>query len=224
MNAGRLFLMAAILYGAFPASAPAVDFYAGVKGGLGLNGFWGAQAADSAGMTGTVRAGFCGGGLASAQFTDFAACQVEFLYAMKGKVSRGSFGTTAIEKQWNMDCLEIPVLAKFILPGKSARPLLYIGPSLGFPFTSTCRVKTRTSAPAAPNGFISSDTTYDLKNNTGGFDAGLAIGFGMDFAIETGVIVFDLRCTPGFVSWDTRAGRDIKNYCIAFMVGYAYKF
>jgi hypothetical protein len=224
MKAWHLFFICAMLCGVIPVSTPAADFYAGIKGGLGLSGFWGSQAADSAGMSGTVRAGFCGGALVTAQVNDFVACQLEFLYAMKGKTSRGAYPTMSIEKQWNMDCLEIPLLVKFTYPGKNARPLVYIGPSFAFPFTSTYRVKTRTDAPTAPNGFISSDSTYDIKNNTGSFDAGLAIGCGMDFVIETGVIIFDLRFTPGFFSWNTQAGQDIKNYCIAFMIGYAYKF
>ncbi|HUI93380.1 MAG TPA: porin family protein [Chitinivibrionales bacterium] len=224
MKFWRLFLLCAALCESFPASAPAVDFYAGVKGGLGLSGFWGAQAADSAGMSATVLAGFCGGAAAWAQFNDFFAGQLEFLYAMKGNSSRGASGATTVEKQWNMDCLEIPLLAKFTYPGKNARPLLYIGPSFGFPFTSKYRVKTTTEAPAAPNGYVSTDTTFDLKSNTSALDVGIAVGFGMDFVIEYGIIIFDLRATPGFISWDTRLDHDIKNYSIVFMIGYAYKF
>jgi hypothetical protein len=224
MKAWGLFFICAMLCGAAPVSAPAADFYAGIKGGLGLSGFWGAQAADSAGMTGTVRAGFCGGALVAAQFNDFTACQLEFLYAMKGKASRGAYATMSIEKQWNMDCLEIPLLAKFTYPAKNARPLVYIGPSFAFPLLSTYRVITHTDAPGTPTGFISSDSTYNIKSSTSAFDIGLAVGFGMDFVIETGVIIFDLRCTPGFISWDRQAGQDKKNYCIAFMIGYAYKF
>jgi hypothetical protein len=224
MKVWRLFFIGAILFGAAPVSAPAADFYAGIKGGLGLSGFWGAQAADSAGMTGTVRAGFCGGALVTAQFNDFVACQLEFLYVMKGKTSRGAYATVSIEKQWDMDCLEIPLLAKFIYPAKNARPLVYVGPSFAFPLSSTYRVKTRRDAPSTPAGFISSDSTCNIKSSTSAFDIGLAVGFGMDFVIETGVIIFDLRCTPGFISLDRQAGQDKKNYCIAFMIGYAYKF
>jgi hypothetical protein len=220
MRTWRLFFVCAILCGAIPVSAPAADFYAGIKGGLGLSGFWGAQAADSAGMSGTVRAGFCGGALVAAQFNDFVACQLEFLYAMKGKTSRGAYAAMSIEKQWDMDCLEIPLLAKLTYPAKNARPLVYIGPSFAFPLSSTYRVMKRHDDPGTP----ALDSTYNIKSGTSAFDVGLAIGCGMDFVIETGVIIFDLRCTPGFISWDRQAGQDKKNYCIAFMIGYAYKF
>jgi hypothetical protein len=224
MKVLRLFFVCAILCGAAPVTALAADFYAGVKGGLGLSGFWGAQAADSTGMTGTVRAGFCGGALVTAQFNDFTAGQIEFLYAMKGKISNGAYGAMSVQKQWNMDYLEIPLLAKFTWPAKNARPLVYTGPSLAFPLSSTYKLTTQRNDPGTPGVATSSDSTYNVKSGTSAFDVGLAIGCGMDFVIETGIIIFDLRYTPGFISWDRQAGQDKKNYCIAFMIGYAYKF
>jgi hypothetical protein len=224
MKVLRLFFVCAILCGAVPGSAAAADFYTGIKGGLGLSGFWDAQAADSAGMTGTVRAGFCGGALVTAQFNEVVACQLEFLYAMKGNISRGTYAAMSVQKQWNMDYLEIPLLAKFSWPGKNARPLVYAGPSFALPLLSTYRLATQRDDPGTPGGLTSWDSTYTIKNTASAFDLGLAIGCGMDFVIETGIIIFDLRYTPGFISWDRQAGQDKKNYCIAFMIGYAYKF
>jgi hypothetical protein len=200
------------------AAAPlhAVDFYAGVKGGLGLAGFWGAAGGDSASMTGSLRAGFCGGAMAAALFTDHVGVQVEMLYAQKGKTESGDFPTLAKQEEWKSDYLEIPVLCRFSIPLKSSRILMYAGPSFSYLLSSTYTLTTQTEASDKKA------TISDRKDSTNSFDAGPAAGGGMEFDIPTGEIIFDLRLTGGLVAADRQVDR--KNYVITFLIGYAFKF
>jgi Outer membrane protein beta-barrel domain len=212
----------AALLAAVPSHALATDFYAGVKGGVGLSGFWGANAGDSAGFTDNVRAGFCGGLVGVAQLNENIGLQAELLYAQKGKSSSGDFATFATQNDWKSDYLEIPLLFRLCYPLKGSRVLVYAGPSLSFLLSSTLTV-TRTDEGGQQT--VSSENTW---GTTSAFDAALAVGGGMEFEIPTGEIIFDVRFTPGFVTTDRETGQDkqldIKNYLVSFMVGYAFKF
>jgi hypothetical protein len=218
------FIVCLALLGISPISASATDFYAGVKAGIGLSSLWGNNSTDSSGMSATLLPGFCGGVSAALHFSEYIGGQIEVLYFIKGKTSGGDYPALSLEKQWKTDYLEIPLLLKAYYPIKNALPLIYIGPSFAFTLSSKYRVMTQKDDPKNRDGFISTDTTYDIRDKTSLFDAGLAVGGGMEFSIETGAIIFDVRYTPGFISREKNAGLDIKNYMLSFMVGYVYKF
>jgi hypothetical protein len=218
-----LFILCQVLLPCVPFPASAIDYYIGLKGGLGLSDFWGTGNIDSAGMKSTMNAGFFGGGLFSAQFNDYVGAQFECMYAMKGKLIDGDYPSISIEKVWNINYIEMPLILKLSLPIKNARPLVYAGPSFAFPVSSSYRIITQQET-SIPGEYKSTDTTIDLKSSTAGFDVGLVIGGGMDFFIESGVIIFDIRYTLGFLSWNNEPGKDIRNSLVSFIIGYAYKF
>ncbi len=211
------FIVVTIFLAAELAPAAAVDFYVGVKGGLGLSDFWGAQAADSAGFTGSGRAGFCGGAMAAAQFNDFTGCQIELLYESKGKNSAG----LDMSKEWSSAYLDIPLTFKLCYPLRQARALVYAGPSLSLLLSSSFTV-TNTD-------YVGDQaSTVNTFGRTTPWDLGLCAGGGMEFDITTGEIVFDLRFTPGFIDTQRDKGlngkqNDVKNVLVSFMVGYGYK-
>jgi opacity protein-like surface antigen len=205
----------------------AADFYAGVKGGLALSDYWGATSVDSAGFTGTVAAGFCGGIVGVGQFTDNLGVQVETLFFQKGHAGANNSSTTNIEKDRQADYLEIPLLCRLCFPLKAERALVYAGPSFSYLLLSTSTTTTQSG------GGDKTVTVVDTKASTSLTDIGIAVGGGMEFDIPTGEIIFDVRCTPGFITTDrgnkqtgqSGAGQgDIKNLAVSFMVGYAFKF
>jgi len=223
----RKFVLCGAILAFGVAHARAADFYAGVKGGLSLSDYWGATSVDSAGFAGTVAAGFCGGIVGVGQFTDNFGVQAEALFFQKGHASANNSSTTSIEEDRQADYLEIPLLCRLCLPLKAERALVYAGPSFSYLLFSTYTTTTQ------PNGGNQTVTVVDTRSSTSLLDIGLAVGGGMEFDIPTGEIIFDLRCTPGFLTTDrgnnaagqSGAGqRDIKNLAISFMVGYAFKF
>jgi Outer membrane protein beta-barrel domain len=209
-----LLFVVLILFGVAPSHA--VDFYAGVKGGLGLAGFWGAAARDSATMTGSLRAGFCGGAVGAALFTGNVGVQAEVLYAQKGKTESGDYSTLAVQEEWKADYLEVPVLCRLSFPLKASRILVYAGPSFSYLLSSSYTLTTQTDV------LDKKTTVIDRKDSTNSFDAGPAAGGGMEFDIPAGEIIFDLRFTGGLIAADRQLDR--KNYLITFMIGYAFKF
>jgi|WetSurMetagenome_2_1015567.scaffolds.fasta_scaffold00209_28 hypothetical protein len=227
--------MASYLRAFFPAvllvfgtgTTHAATFYAGVKAGLGMSGFWGADAGDSASMTGSLRAGFCGGAVGTALLSDNIGVQAEVLYAQKGKTAKGGSSAVAIIEEWKSDYLEVPLLCRLGFPLKDSRVLIYAGPSLSYLLASNYRVATQSTV------WGNTANTTDVKSGSNVFDVGLAGGGGMEFDIPTGEVIFDVRFTPGFVTTcretdlgtQTNVGRrDVKNYLITFMIGYAFKF
>jgi hypothetical protein len=205
----------------------AADFYAGVKGGLALSDYWGATSVDTAGFTGTVAAGFCGGLVGVAQFTDNLGVQAEALFFQKGHASTGNSSTTSVEKDRQADYLEIPLLCRLCFPLKAERAVVYAGPSFSYLLLSTL---TTTTQPSGGNQIA---TVVDTRPGTSLLDIGLAVGGGMEFDIPTGDIIFDVRFTPGFITTDrgnnaagqSGAGQgDIKNLSVSFMIGYEFKF
>jgi len=96
-------------------------------------------------------------------------------------------------------------------------------PSLAFPLSSTYKLTTQRNDPGTPGGTTSSDSTYNVKSGASAFDLGLAIGCGMISSLKRGSSFLTCGSLP--ILFRGQAGRqDKKNYCIAFMIGYAYKF
>ncbi|HMD68879.1 MAG TPA: porin family protein [Chitinivibrionales bacterium] len=216
----RLAMCAALIAFA-PLPSHSADFYAGVKGGLGLAGLWGADAGDTASMTGSLRAGFCGGAMGAVLFTANIGVQAEVLYAQKGKTSSGDNAGTSFQEEWKSDYVEVPVVCRLSYPLKMSRVLGYAGPSFSYLLSSSYTKSTQSDVSG------NSTAVTDTRESTSAFDVGLALGGGMEFDIRTGEIIFDLRFTPGFITTDGRDNvrrLDTKNYLITFLIGYAFKF
>lgn len=199
----------------------------GIKGGIGLSSFWGKDAADTAGMTATFRSGVCAGIMASLNFSEHFAGQLELLYSMKGKSSIGDFATYSKGITLKTDYAEAPLLLKFSYPvGEISRLILCAGPTFSF-LISSRKDSTITSQPAQN---ILIDSSLDMRSRTNPYDIGITAGAGIAVKGGPGDVLFEVRYTLGLLNKykltdeEKRANTrqpDIKNSYIAFLVGYS---
>jgi hypothetical protein len=226
----KIFFSAAVLcILIFSVNSMALQLNAGLKGGLSLGNLTGkmAEQADSS-SNGSLKAGFAGYGLFGIDVIDNFGAQIELGYVGKGK-SWTDKSNSKNTVSFNFNYLEIPVLAKGMLPLGPIKPMLYVGPTFGFLVSSS--VKMHSEEP----GFPTQDTTMSIPDSTrNGFDFGLAIGAGSTFSLGQGAIIFDVRYTFGFISVPkltqsekNAGGQDsdveMKTGTLAIMVGYQFK-
>jgi Outer membrane protein beta-barrel domain len=195
----------------------------GLKGGIGLSSFWGHDAADSAGMTTTMRSGVCAGAMLALNFNDFVSGQVEFLYSMKGKSAIGDYATYSKGITSMTDYFELPLLFRFQYPmGEISRLILFAGPTFSFLVSS----KEDSTVQYQPSQVMKIDTTVDEKSQTNPYDVGITVGGGMAVKGGPGNVLFEVRYTLGLLTKVKASGAngrqlDIKNSYIAFLVGYS---
>lgn len=114
-----LLLLSALLL-AVPASA---QLSGGVRGGLNVASFSGADAPGT-----EARLGAVGGAFVRYDVTPAVALQVEALYSQEGAEDPDNFGT------YKLDYVDVPVLLRLGVPvSRFADAGVYIGPSLGVP-------------------------------------------------------------------------------------------
>jgi hypothetical protein len=212
----------------FTASSFAMKMDAGVKGGLSLSNLMGkgVEFADTS-MDPSMRMGFTGYGFFGVDFTDNIGAQIELGYAQKGKsyaFKTESKNTVAL----NFDYLEIPILVKGMYPVGDLKPMIYVGPTMGFMLASN--EKMHMEAP------VSMDTTITIEDSTrNGFEFGLAFGVGTTYKVGPGAILLDIRYTLGLTTIpklsdaDKAAGAkeadvEMKTGTLGFMVGYQMDF
>lgn len=202
----------------------------GLKGGIGLSGYWGKDAADSAGMTATMRSGVCAGAMLTLNFNEYIAGQVEFLYSMKGKSAIGDYASYSKAIAVKTDYFEMPLLFRFGYPvGEISRLILCAGPVLSLLVSS----KKDSTVMYQPSQTVKTDVTVDLKSRTSPFDFGITAGGGMAVKGGPGEVLFEVRYTLGMLTKeklseeDKRADvrrPDIKNSYISFLLGYSIAF
>jgi hypothetical protein len=199
----------------------------GIKGGIGLSSFWGNDARDSAGMNTTMRSGGCAGALCAVNFNEYLAGQVELLYSMKGKSSIGDYPAYSKGITVKADYLEAPLLLKFSYPvGDISRLFVNGGPVFSFLASST----KDSTLIRLPSQITIIDTTFDTRSRTNAYDVGAMFGGGMAVKGGPGEVIFEVRCTLGFLNkyklteGEKLAGMrqpDIKNSYFAFLLGYS---
>ncbi len=130
-------------------------------------------------------------GLAAGGFLTFAlgpnfALQPEVVYAMKGSVyEEGGYKYT-----FKFNYLDVPILFKYRFPTEGRmRPNLFAGPIPSFKLSAKLKEE-------APSG----DREGDFEH-VKGLDLGLALGGGIDFAMASSTITFDIRYTLGLTEW-----------------------
>jgi hypothetical protein len=212
---------------ALPVFAETGLFTVGIKGGIGLAGFWGKDAADTTGMTTTMRSGLSAGAMLALNFSEFFAGQLEFLYSMKGKSAIGDYASYSKGITIRTDYFEIPVLFRFSYPvGEISRLILCAGPTFSFCISS----KEDSTVEYEPSQIIRIDTTVDLKSRTNPFDVGMTVGGGMAVKGGPGEVLFEVRYTLGLLDKyeltdeEKRANTpqpDVKNSYITFLIGYS---
>ena len=185
----------------------AKELTGGVKAGINITNLSGDDIEDADSKMGIV-----GGGFITYKISDMFAIQPELLFSMKGCKFDEDGGDATLK----LNYLEIPVLAKFLIPMKeNIKPNVYLGPSLGILM----------SAKYDWEGGGESGTE-DVKDDLKSVDFGLVFGGGVDFPIGEGIMTFDARYTMGLSSFreddDDGTSYDWKNKAISFIVGYAF--
>jgi hypothetical protein len=156
--------------------------------------------------------GSCLGGFVTYSLNEMIALQPEVLYTMKGATwEEEVFGET-LEITWTLDYLEIPILAKVVIPTQgTVKPNLFIGPALG--------INLRGKAKAELAGETEEADIEDLKST----DLGLVFGAGLDFGLPHSAITVDGRYVMGLSTIDdSEAKADVKNGVMTFTVGYSF--
>lgn len=151
------------------ARAQSANF--GLKAGVSLTGFTGADAGNSA-----YKFGFNGGVMANFAFNDMLSIQPEVLYSLKG--AKPTSAANSSDDRINLGYIDVPVLVQ-IATGKTGL-FFEAGPQIGF--LTSARYK-----------FNSVDVDY--KDYTNSVDFGYAAGLG--FKAASGPLI-GLRYNGGF--------------------------
>ncbi len=200
---------------------PNSSLASGVKGGIKLGvssaKFHSDDLADLEALLGLdskSRIGLCAGGFITFNITEMFAIQPEVLYTMKGaKYESEIFGETL--KIWiNLAYLEIPVLAKIIVPTPGrVKPSIFAGPVFALKLSSKIKFEA-----------LGQSSEEDIENMKGR-EFGLIIGAGLDFgfgALGKGKMTLDIRYNLALSKIYDVEGNDLKNGAFSLMVGFSF--
>jgi len=177
----------------------------GVKGGLNMAKVTGDDVEEADWKMGGV-----GGVFLTYAISEIFSVQPELLFSMKG--SKETFADTTYS--YKVNYIEIPLLAKVYLPTEGKiKPHLFAGPAIGILLSAKA-----TSDPG--------DEEIDFKDETKSTDFGFLAGAGVEYKMESGSVLFDVRYEVGLTTIDKGDGEaaDIKNSAISFMAGYGFAF
>jgi opacity protein-like surface antigen len=200
-----LVLASIVLLAAYPLLAEGMTF--GVKAGANMSTLIGDDVKDVKWKGGAI-----GGVFLTYAFSDIFAVQPEVLFTMKG--GKQTFGDTTYTLKGNY--VEIPVLAKVYLPMEGKfKPHIFAGPALGILVTA--------KSSADPG------IEVDVKDQTKSTEVGILGGVGLEYKMETGCVLLDVRYEVGLTRIAKKSEGetdepDVKNSVISFMVGYGYAF
>jgi len=213
--------MAGILAGSLAVSSTALEMSAGVKGGLAMANLTGKDATPPRGGEKKMLLGANAGGVFTINFAPMFGAELDLFYSMKG--AKGTVGSA--EDNLKYDYLDIPLLAKFIVPMEGAiKPVVFVGPSFGILL----------SAKEEISGTGTMEGTTDVKDDLNSLDIGLVAGAGAEIGAGPGKVLVDVRYSMGFTTTEKLTdaikalGRTeapvVKNSVFSFMAGYAFKF
>ena len=225
MKQGKIILIALLLL-AFSSAVFAQGITAkGVKGGLNIATLTGDDVEDA-----KSKIGFAFGGFITYEVNEMLSLQPEFLFTMKGvkfdyEETYEEDGYESYEKSegtWNLNYLEIPVLAKLKIPMEgNIKPNVFLGPALGINISATHDsdyeywVKDENGSIIYENSGNDDGDIEDIK----GVDFGIVFGVGVEF----GKIIVDARYNLGLSTIADREGDPkIKNSVISLMLGYSF--
>ena len=205
-----------------PIPSLAQEIRGGLKLGLNMANIHGTDVTNFENVTEESwgsKIGFCVGGYITFKIGEMFAIQPEAFYTMKGaKIETTLLGET-VKAKLKFSYLEIPVLAKLLIPTQSnVKPSLFVGPTLA--------IKLSGKAWAEYAGVSDEANIEDMK----GIDFGLIIGAGIDFglgAASKGKITADLRYVLGLTTIykplvEGEEILDVKNGVFSLMIGYSF--
>lgn len=207
-----ILLVTVLAFAAAPFSNARAEGAIGVKVGITASDWWG----DDAGGP-DMKNGLLGGVFFSymmrTKFLLFESfgIQPEILYHRKGakEIYMG------MEMTWNLDYLEIPILAKVEIPPRSSfsRGFLLIGPAFALNLDSTIKVE-----------YLGESAEADAGDITSSMDVGFVLGLNANFDIKSIDLVVDLRYTLGLMTIDESGNDSVRNTALSLLVGVAYPF
>lgn len=159
----------------------------------------------------TGKTGFIIGGFLIYSIDELLAIQPEIQFSRKGARYEDIIEGDPSISWVNLAYLEIPILAKFLMPGQGQakfRPCLFTGPYLGLKLSGTTRTEWK--------GKTQEERIEDLK----GTDFGLIFGGGVDVALGTGRVFLDVRYSWGFSS--IMKIEEVKNTSFSILFGYSF--
>ncbi len=184
----------------------------GVKGGINLANHSGSDKDDHH----KNRTAFVGGAFLTHALSGPLVVQPEVLFSMKGY----KWEDAGWKETGKYSYVEIPVLVKYVIPMEgSVRPSLFAGPAPAFLLSAEEEWEY-----SMENGFGFQEDehsgTTDVKDKRNTFDFGLVFGGGVDIAVGSRTLIFDVRYTLGLTKIDSRDDpEDIKNSVISIMAG-----
>ncbi len=185
----------------------------GVKGGLSLANVTGDEVEDV-----EWKMGGAGGLFVEYKVSDVFAIHPEVLYCMKGSKSEGEIFETTIESTLKLTYIDIPVLAKVMIPVEgSVSPSLFAGPYVGFNLDAKLELEAEGESDEG-----------DIKDYVKSTDYGLVVGGGLDYHLDNGgAITLDARYSLGLSGiydeeGEDEEGSEVKNQAVMVMIGYAF--
>lgn len=205
-------IMVSVASLAIPREVSGQRLRLGIRGGLSLATWGGADVNDfetATGISVTNRTGVTAGGLVSFPLGGLVSLQPELLYVGKGaKFESGGSSATV-----NMAYAEVPVLL-VISPGVqgSVRPSIFAGGAIAFKLSCSL------------SGGGTSDSCTNQGIDTKGFDYGMVFGVGLGFSVGTGELQLDGRYDLGLGKIDNSSPPDaISNRGIVLTAGYLFR-
>jgi len=154
--------------------------------------------------------------------------QSEFLYSGKGDAQENSDGTNLTK--FNMNYLEIPMLAKYTFGKKTLKSYVIAGPYLAYWINGatewTDNQSLNEQSYSFANVFLPDNKTV-LTNNR--LDYGFDLGAGLSYAFGPGNLILDARYEYGLTSYNGYIGSKPANFTshdnrvLALTAGYMYK-
>lgn len=196
----------------------------GFKLGAGIADFAGDDADDMDSKT-----TLCFGGFFTYSINEQFAIQTELLYVEKGAewseefydYISGYYITARGDADLTLKYIEIPVLAKFIIPVQTStvKPNIFCGLALAINTEAEIEMKGSINIDGYSESF---SETEDISDEINSFDMGLIFGAGIDIPAGNGAVTLDARYNMGLLNVSEEDDVDLKNSMISFMIGYKF--
>lgn len=184
----------------------------GVKGGVTIATFGGADAGSPGNET-----GFVGGGFATIALGDIFAIQPEVLYARKG--AKWDVPEISGTGHLKLGYIEIPVLARVNIPaspGGAFTPYAVAGPSIAF--QSRCRLSAEDQSTSV--SVACDDPIFEGDLAFKKVDFGMTFGLGTDIRVGRASLVLDGRYDLGLKKIDdSPLEANVRNQAFMIMAG-----
>jgi len=215
------------------ASVSAQGVTGGLKAGVNIANIHGDNVED----VWDSKIGICAGGFITCNLSDLFAIQPELMISQKGAKDEsemeltfwGVTTKTTTDIKYNLTYLEIPVLAKLMLPIGELEANVFAGPALALKLSSKMKGTVKVEVTGEPTEELDFDEKIeDLKSTDFGLVLGGSVG---GFEVGPGKVMVDVRLTLGLSNWGTKTtdiitgeekDASIKNGAISIVAGYSF--